>query len=67
MASSSDKDSGSAEVFNHTIKARSEDRSRLAADVEAFLESGGDIEEVPRNLRADPPRKPQNNYGRGSL
>lgn len=46
---------------------RAEQRERLAADVAAFLKSGGKVEEVPRGYRADPPRKPETNYGRGSL
>jgi len=42
-------------------------RQQLAADVEAFLAAGGQIEEVPHDYRADPPKKPENNYGRGSI
>ena len=42
-------------------------RNQLAEDVERFLARGGKIEEVPRDLRADPPKKPENNYGRGSI
>ena len=51
----------------HTIEAREHARRSLEADVEAFLKEGGKIENIPRNLRADPPRKPENNYGRGSI
>ncbi len=67
MAQTADKDSGPADAFSHTIEARSADRSRLAGDVEAYLSAGGEIAEVPRDLRTDLPKKPQNNYGRGSL
>lgn len=42
-------------------------RQQLAADVEAFLAAGGRIQEVPHDYRADPPKKPENNYGRGSI
>lgn len=42
-------------------------RNQLAADVEAFLAQGGNIEEVPRDYRADPPRRPESSYGRGSI
>lgn len=42
-------------------------RQQLAADVEAFLAAGGQIQEVPHDYRADPPKKPENNYGRGSI
>lgn len=51
----------------HSIDAREPVRSRLAADVEAFLTQGGNIEEVPKDFRADPPKRPQNTYGRGSI
>jgi hypothetical protein len=47
--------------------ARAAARDQLAADVEAFLKRGGAIMEVPKDFRADPPRKPQNNYGKGSI
>lgn len=51
----------------HSVTARAPLRDRLAEDVEAFLAEGGNIEEVPRDLRADPPRRPQSTYGRGSI
>jgi hypothetical protein len=51
----------------HSISARAETRDQLQADIEAFLSQGGQIQEVPRNFRADPPKKPENNYGRGSI
>ncbi len=52
---------------DHSITAREPVRSRLQADVEAYLAQGGNIEEVPRDFRADPPRRPQSTYGRGSI
>lgn len=51
----------------HSISAREPLRSRLADDVEAFLAGGGSIEEVPKDFRADPPKRPQSTYGRGSI
>ena len=51
----------------HSVEAREPVRSEIASDVEEFLNRGGEIEEVPRNFRADPPRRPENNYGRGSI
>jgi hypothetical protein len=51
----------------HSVQAREPIRSRLEADVEAFLACGGNIEEVPKDLRADPPKRPQSTYGRGSI
>lgn len=51
----------------YTPEARSIERDQLAADVEAFLKKGGKLREVARGERADPPRKPENNYGKGSI
>lgn len=52
---------------HHSVIAREEARSQIEADLEAFVAKGGNIVEVPRNYRADPPKKPENNYGRGSI
>ena len=51
----------------HSIEARSSVRDQLADDVARFLETGGAVVEVPKDFRADPPRRPENNYGRGSI
>ncbi len=51
----------------HSIAARQPVRSQLEADVEAFLAQGGNIQEVPRDYRADPPKRPASTYGRGSI
>ena len=51
----------------HGIELREQARQSLAADVEAFLKSGGKVTAVEPNLRADPPKRPENNYGRGSI
>lgn len=51
----------------HNVSAREPDRRSLANDVEQFLQKGGEIRSVPKDFRADPPKKPENNYGRGSL
>ena len=51
----------------YSVTAREEERSQLAVDLEAFLRKGGEVQEVPRGFRADPPRKPESNYGRGSI
>jgi hypothetical protein len=51
----------------YTPEARAEARDQLESDVEKFLKSGGTVSEVPKGERADPPRKPENNYGRGSI
>lgn len=51
----------------HSISAREPERRGLADDVERFLQQGGQIKAVPKDFRADPPKKPENNYGRGSI
>ena len=51
----------------HSLAARSNQRNQLAADIEAFLAKGGQIDEVPKDYRADPPKKPESNYGRHSI
>ena len=52
---------------SYTPEAREEDRTSLADDVEKFLKAGGEVAEVARGERADPAKKPENNYGRGSI
>ena len=52
---------------DYSPEARQEERSQLAADIEAFLNKGGHVEQVATGERADPPKKPENNYGRGSI
>ena len=42
---------------------KEKERQALRAEVEAFLAGGGKINTVPINMRADPPRKPESNYG----
>jgi hypothetical protein len=51
----------------HTISARAPVRRRLAEDVAAFMARGGRIDEVPKDVRADPPRRQDNIYGRGAI
>jgi hypothetical protein len=57
----------STEILSHCSVAKEGVRQSLASDVEAFLARGGRIAEVPKDFRADPPRKPESNYGRGSI
>lgn len=59
--------SSNTEADSYTPKSRATDRTRLADDVEQFLATGGEVKEIPKGERADPPRKPENNYGRGSI
>src|SRR6185369_9174090 len=55
------------QVEVHSTAARAALRDTIAADVEAFLKRGGSIEKVADDQRADPPKKPESNYGRGSV
>jgi hypothetical protein len=50
----------------HSVAARAALRNTLAADVEAFLARGGSIQEVADDQRAEPAKKSDSNYGRGS-
>ena len=51
----------------YSPEAKAEDRDQIASDVEKFLNQGGAVKDIPKGERADPPRKPENNYGRGSI
>ena len=51
----------------YSPEAKADERDQLAADIEQFLQQGGQVRDVPRGERADPPKKPENNYGRGSI
>lgn len=46
-----------------TIAERQRQRDEMASDIEAFLAKGGEVTSVERNVRADPPKKPESNYG----
>jgi len=38
-------------------------RQQLSSDVDLFLSNGGNVQRVDNNVRADPPKKPNMNYG----
>ena len=64
----SDKTSNNSNDNEHySPEARAEDRDQLASDVQAFLQGGGEVRQIARGERADPPKKPENNYGRGAI
>lgn len=53
-----------AECGSETTEAvRDNVRQQLSSDVEAFLKSGGEVQKIADNVRADPPKKPAMNYG----
>jgi hypothetical protein len=49
--------SESPKVIRETV------RTQLSSDIELFLQNGGNVERVADNVRADPPKKPNMNYG----
>ena len=46
-----------------TPDAKKAVRDQLDNDVEAFLASGGSVQEIAVNVMADPPTKPVSKYG----
>ena len=61
--SSVEKDAVEDLVVSTSSAARDEMRQSMEDDVAAFLARGGQITQVDDNVMADPPRKPQTNYG----
>ncbi|MAD45424.1 MAG: hypothetical protein CMH98_10490 [Oceanospirillaceae bacterium] len=60
---SKDEDMVAADISHTSLEARNKLRESMAAEVEAFLSRGGNIQKIDDNVMADPPRKPQTNYG----
>ncbi|NKB34743.1 MAG: hypothetical protein GKR91_16740 [Pseudomonadales bacterium] len=48
---------------NRTVASRTLLRSKVEEDIAAFIARGGTIDEVSPDATADPPKKPENNYG----
>lgn len=48
---------------DRTVSSRELERRRLQEDMERFLQAGGKITQVDANVRMDPPKKPESNYG----
>lgn len=48
---------------SRTVASRQRLRDQLSSDVEAYLARGGKIDQVDTNVSADPPKRPENNYG----
>ena len=66
-AKGASEDHVAAYESQHNLEAKAAERKSLEDDVERFLRSGGEITEVPKDFRADPPKRPESNYGRGSI
>ncbi len=48
---------------DRTLSSREAERRKLEEDMKQFLGGGGEIHQIDRNVRMDPPRKPTSNYG----
>lgn len=48
---------------DRTISSKEAARRQLEEDMAKFLGHGGNIKSIEPNVRADPPRKPESNYG----
>jgi len=48
---------------DRTVTSRAKFRVELSDQVAEFLAKGGTINNIDPNVMADPPRKPQSNYG----
>ncbi len=48
---------------DRSVSSRDAERRRLQEDMERFLTGGGKITQVDPNVRMDPPKKPESNYG----
>ncbi len=46
-----------------TVSAKDHLRRQMEEQMRKFLESGGQIQEVPADVTADPPRRPESAYG----
>ena len=48
---------------DRTLSSKDAARRQLEEDMAKFLGGGGAIQSIEPNVRADPPRKPESNYG----
>ncbi len=46
-----------------TVASRQKLRDEMSKEIEEFLARGGKIDQIEPNVTADPPRKPDNDYG----
>ncbi|MGH1485222.1 MAG: hypothetical protein ACRBCI_03310 [Cellvibrionaceae bacterium] len=51
------------DLLESSAARKQAERDELSRQVEEFLASGGQIDEVAANVLADPPKKPTSNYG----
>lgn len=58
-----EESSATEELLHASSCVKDQERTRLQEEIEAFLARGGMIRQIPANVRADPPKKPESNYG----
>lgn len=46
-----------------TVSAKEALRRQLEEEMERFLSQGGRVQEIPPDVTADPPKKPESSYG----
>ncbi len=46
-----------------TVSSKEAIRRQLEEEMERFLARGGKVQEIPPDVTADPPKKPESNYG----
>lgn len=46
-----------------SLSAKEAERNRIQAEIEEFLNKGGEITRVDTNVMTDPPKAPESNYG----
>jgi len=64
-AASGSSNSGSRDEVpeERTVASRQKQREEMAREIEEFLARGGKISQIEPNVTADPPRKPDSDYG----
>ncbi len=62
-ASSAGGGAGEDSPDERTVASRQKLRDEMAAEIEVFLARGGEIAQIEPNVTADPPRKPDSDYG----
>ena len=48
---------------DRSLSSRDAERRKLEEDMERFLSGGGQIKQIDKDVRMDPPRKPETSYG----
>ncbi|WLQ12257.1 hypothetical protein O5O45_21260 [Hahella aquimaris] len=48
---------------SQSLAIKNKIREQLQSDIEAFLQRGGQVQTIANDVRADPPRKPDMQYG----